>query len=94
MALADERDEEEELPSALQLQRRQLSAAQVRIFEGYMAEIFNALGLDLATPATRETPRRHVRALFDATEGYDGDVKLLTVFATECRGRPIVRWAR
>jgi GTP cyclohydrolase I len=32
-----------------------------------------------------------VRALFDATEGYDGDPKLLKVFHTECRGGPDCR---
>ncbi|MGA9775274.1 MAG: GTP cyclohydrolase I FolE [Candidatus Dormiibacterota bacterium] len=55
-------------------------------FEGYAAEIFSALGMDLETPATRDTPRRFLRALYDATLGYDGDPKLLTVFPTECRG--------
>ena len=35
-----------------------------------------------------ETPRRFIQALFDATEGYDGDPKLLKVFQTECRGGP------
>jgi GTP cyclohydrolase I len=29
--------------------------------------------------------------LFDATEGYDGDPKLLRVFETECRGEPDCR---
>ena len=42
-----------------------------------MAEIFTAFGLDLNTPATDETPQRFIRALFDATEGYDGDPKLI-----------------
>jgi GTP cyclohydrolase I len=51
-----------------------------------MAEIFTAFGLDLNTRATRETPQRFIRALFDSTEGYEGDAKLLKVFATECRG--------
>src|SRR5207247_11309656 len=40
----------------------------------------------LNTPATEETPQRLVRAMVDATEGYDGDPKLLKVFETECRG--------
>jgi len=60
-------------------------------FEEYMAEIFTAFGLDLNTPATRETPRRYIRALFDSTQGYEGDPKLLTVFETECRGGPDCR---
>src|SRR3979411_1011345 len=55
-------------------------------FEGYMAEILTTLGMNLNTPATYETPQRFVQAMFDATEGYDGDPKLLKVFETECRG--------
>jgi GTP cyclohydrolase I len=56
-------------------------------FEGYAGEILTAFGMDLATPGTGETPRRFVRALFDATDGYDGDPILLTAFPTECCGR-------
>jgi GTP cyclohydrolase I len=67
---------------------RLVSGEQMQKFEGYMAEIFTALGLDLSTPATVETPRRFMRAMFDATGGYDGDPKLLKVFHTECRGGP------
>jgi GTP cyclohydrolase IA len=55
-------------------------------FEANMAEIFTAMGLNLDTPGTHDTPRRFVRALFDSTEGYDGDPKLVTVFPTECYG--------
>ncbi len=69
-----------------QLHPRQVSEEQLRKFEDYAAEIFVAFGLDLNTPSTRETPRRFIRALFDATEGYDGDPKLVKVFETECRG--------
>jgi GTP cyclohydrolase I len=69
-----------------EMQQRTLDAGQIHQFEGYMAEIFTALGLDLTSPATQATPRRFIRALFDATAGYDGDPKLLTVFPTECRG--------
>jgi len=74
------------LHTMMELQRREISQEQMRKFEGYMAEIFDALGMDLNTPATEETPQRFVRAMFDATEGYDGDPKLLKVFETECRG--------
>ena len=56
-----------------------------------MAEIFTALGLDINSPATQRTPQRYLRAIFDITEGYDGDPKLLTVFETECRGGPDCR---
>jgi GTP cyclohydrolase IA len=72
--------------AAMELRRRHLSDEQLQTFESYAAEIFRAFGLDLDTPATRETPRRFIRALYDATAGYDGDPKLLTVFDTECRG--------
>jgi GTP cyclohydrolase I len=72
--------------AAMELRRRHLSDEQLQTFESYAAEIFRAFGLDLDTSATRETPRRFIRALYDATAGYDGDPKLLTVFDTECRG--------
>jgi GTP cyclohydrolase I len=72
-------------------QRRHVSDEQWRTFEGYVSEIFTTFGLDLNTPATTETPRRFLRAMFDATAGYEGDPKLLTVFETECRGGPDCR---
>jgi GTP cyclohydrolase IA len=62
---------------------RDLTPADWTRLERNAAEIFEALGLDLDTPGTRDTPRRFVRALFDATAGYDGDPKLRTVFPTE-----------
>jgi GTP cyclohydrolase I len=55
-------------------------------YEANVAEILTAFGLNLDTVGTRDTPRRFVRALFDATEGYGGDPKLVTVFPTECYG--------
>jgi GTP cyclohydrolase I len=55
-------------------------------FEINMAEILTAFGADLEKAGTKDTPRRFVRALFDSTEGYDGDPKLVTVFPTECYG--------
>jgi len=82
---------DDDIHPAMGLHRRQVSDEQFRMFEGYVAEIFTALGLDLNTPATTETPRRFLRAMFDATAGYDGDPKLLTVFETECRGGPDCR---
>ena len=72
--------------AAMELQKRPVTDEQFRKFEGYIAEIFSAFGLDLNTAATKDTPRRFVKALFDATEGYEGDPKLLRVFDTECRG--------
>jgi GTP cyclohydrolase IA len=83
--------DEPEVRHALQVHRRQLSAAQLQTFEAYAAEMLAAFGLDLDTPATRDTPKRFVKALFDCTAGYDGDPKLLTVFATECHGGPDCR---
>jgi GTP cyclohydrolase IA len=52
-------------------------------FEGYLSEILVAFGLDPATPGTYDTPRRFLQALYDATSGYEGDPKLLTVFPAE-----------
>jgi GTP cyclohydrolase I len=77
-----------EIQAAMDLRRRQFPAEQIRKFEGYAAEIFAALGMDLDTQATRDTPRRFIRALVDVTDGYDGDPKLITAFDTECRGDP------
>ncbi|HET6596649.1 MAG TPA: GTP cyclohydrolase I [Anaerolineales bacterium] len=77
-----------EYREAVQLQARTISGEDIQKFESYAAEIFSALGMDLNTPATKDTPRRFIKALFDATEGYDGDPKLLKVFDTECHGDP------
>ena len=73
---------------AMGLLCRSLPDEQRRRLEGFAAEIFTAMGMDLDTPATRDTPRRYIQALFDITEGYDGDPKLLKVFPNECRGGP------
>jgi GTP cyclohydrolase IA len=75
----------------MELRSRDVSHEQMRKFEGYIAEIFAACGLDLRTSATEETPRRFLQALLETTEGYDGDPKLLKVFDTECRGEPDCR---
>lgn len=80
-----------EYSSAMRLHTRKMTDEQIHRFEGYAAEIFSAIGLDLSTPATKDTPQRFIKALFDATEGYDGDPKLLKVFDTECRGEPDCR---
>lgn len=76
------------IDQAMELRQRSISQAQMQRFEGYISEIFEAFGMDLHIPSTKETPRRFLQALFDATEGYEGDPKLLTVFDTECRGEP------
>lgn len=80
-----------EYRAAMGLHMRKITDEQFNKFEGYAAEIFSAFGLDLNTPATKDTPRRFIKALFDATEGYDGDPKLIKVFDTECRGEPDCR---
>ncbi|MDQ4149784.1 MAG: GTP cyclohydrolase I [Actinomycetota bacterium] len=59
-----------------------------RELKGYVAEIFEAMGMDLNTPGTENTPERFLQALYDSTAGYEGDAKLLTAFPTECRGGP------
>jgi GTP cyclohydrolase I len=90
MKIHDDPDDFEYL-SAMDLSRREISEEQFHRFEGYVAEIFTALGMDVDTSGTRDTPRRFVQALFDATEGYDGDPKMLRVFETECHGDPDCR---
>jgi GTP cyclohydrolase I len=62
---------------------RRIEPADWSRFESYLGEILSALGIDLETPGTRETPKRFLRALFDATAGYEGDPKLLTAFPAE-----------
>jgi GTP cyclohydrolase I len=59
-------------------------------FRRSIGEIFEAFGMDLDTPGTRETPERFLRALYDATAGYEGDPKLLTAFPAEGVGGQIV----
>jgi GTP cyclohydrolase IA len=54
-------------------------------FQQSMAEIFTAFGMNFDRRATERTPERFLKALYDATAGYDGDHKLLTAFPTECR---------
>jgi GTP cyclohydrolase IA len=52
-------------------------------YRGYVGEILTALGMNLDTPGTRDTPERLLRALFDTTSGYEGDPKLATAFPAE-----------
>ncbi len=90
MALFQDPEDQEYLRVA-RLHRRRPTEELIARFEGYAAEIFTALGLDLDTPATCDPPKRFIRALYDATDGYEGDPKLLTVFDTECHGGPDCR---
>ncbi len=73
-------------PELLQRHTRPIEKADRERFEGYLAEILGTLGMDLDTPGTVGTPRRFLQALIDATQGYEGDPKLVTVFPTECHG--------
>lgn len=65
---------------------RGIADEQWQRYEGYLREIFTAFGLPVGTIATDLTPRRFLRALYDATSGYEGDEKLVTAFPTECHG--------
>ena len=62
---------------------RDIPAGDWNRFRGNVAEILEAFGLPLDTPGTRDTPERFLRALYDATAGYDGDPKLVTTFLAE-----------
>lgn len=64
---------------------RRIGRADWQRYEGYLGKILEALGLELDTPGTRETPQRLLRALYDSTAGYDGDAKLVTTFPAETR---------
>ncbi len=90
MKIHDDPDDQD-FVATMSLRSRQISDEQFHKFEGYAAEIFSAFGLDIDTPATKDTPRRFIQALYDATEGYEGDPKLLRVFSTECHGEPDCR---
>jgi GTP cyclohydrolase I len=70
------------------LPAREIAPEDWERFRVHIAEIFEALGMDLETPGTRETPERFLRALYDATAGYEGDAKLLTAFPAESEGEP------
>ena len=72
-------------PGLLRTQRTISEDDRLR-YERNLGEILVALGMDLDTPGTRETPGRLLRALVETTDGYDGDPKLITSFPTECHG--------
>lgn len=86
VAELDDLDERPGSETASSARRRSISPADWERFEGYVGEIFTALGMDLDTAGTRSTPTRFLRALYDSTAGYDGDPKLLAAFPTECHG--------
>ncbi|MHB8572925.1 MAG: GTP cyclohydrolase I [Candidatus Dormibacteria bacterium] len=70
---------------------RNISQETWQRFQVNIAEIFEALGLQPGTPGTERTAERYLRAMFDVTEGYEGDTNLVTAFPTECRGGPDCR---
>ena len=66
-----------------ELPPREIAVRDWARYREAVAEIFEAFGMDLDTPGTADTPERFLRALFEATAGYDGDPKLGTSFPTE-----------
>lgn len=74
-----------EAPALQQTRPRRIASEDWRRFEDNVAEILAAFGMDVDTPGTAATPQRFLRALHDATSGYEGDPKLLTAFPTEAR---------
>jgi GTP cyclohydrolase I len=72
-----------ELPRPEPDGERRLTPDDWARFERYAGEIFSAFGMDLDTPGTRDTPKRFLRALYEATDGYSGDPKLRTAFPSE-----------
>lgn len=79
-------NEIERYESAMDLRERTIGEQQRKTLEGYAKEIFSALGMDMDTPSTIDTPKRFIKALIEATEGYDGDPNLLKTFDAECHG--------
>ena len=72
------------------LPEREIAPEDWDRYRSVVGEIFEALGMDLDTPGTRDTPERFLRALLDATSGYEGDPKLLTVFPAEGVGGQVI----
>ena len=70
-------------PRLEEIETREFDPGQRERYERHLGEILSALGMDLHTPGTRDTPRRLLQALIDSTAGYDGDEKLLTAFPSE-----------
>ena len=73
-----------------ELPEREIGPEDWARFRAAIGEIFEAFGMDLDTPGTRDTPERFLRALFDATAGYEGDPKLLTAFPAEGVGGHVI----
>jgi GTP cyclohydrolase I len=75
----------------LKINRRNISHEDMKKYQAYIAEIFTAFGMDITTASTKETPRRFIEALYESTDGYEGDPKLIKAFPRECRGEPDCR---
>src|SRR3989475_5813744 len=86
--VGDLRDEDVEGRDWERVRARRISEADWKRFEGYMRDILEAAGMPLNAPGTVKTPMRYLHAMFDSTEGYEGDDKLVTAFPTECHGGP------
>src|SRR2546430_11882486 len=86
--VGDLRDDDLEGRDWERVRPRRISDADWRCFEGAMSEILHALGMSLTHPGAAQKPCRYLRAMFDSTEGYEGDAKLVTAFPTECYGGP------
>ena len=82
------RDEDVEDRDWERVRPRNITEGEWARFEGYMSEILKAMGMPLDTPGTARTPSRYLEAIFESTEGYEGDAKLVTAFPTECHGGP------
>ena len=80
--------DEEDHEAWQHIHRRVVTPEQWARYEANVGEIFEAFGMHLNTPGTERTPARFLKALYDATEGYEGDEKLITAFPTECYGGP------
>jgi hypothetical protein len=59
-----------------QIAPRQIGVEDWGRFENSIAEIFSAFGLEQGSVSTATTPLRFLKALYDATAGYEGDAKL------------------
>src|SRR5436190_7053423 len=81
-----DRDDQADAPYLATPAIRSVSPADRERFDANLAEIIVAAGMDLGTAGTENTPQRFLQALFDATDGYEGDPKLVTAFPTECHG--------
>jgi hypothetical protein len=62
---------EDEAPELEGLRHRKIPPEDWLRHEGNMAEIFQAMGMELETPGTASTPTRFLRAMFDASEVWD-----------------------